>query len=581
MMRLGEGSVSPWVKFCLSASAITLVACGGGDSATPPPVTPPPSGETPPPASAGFGTDIDTKAEAAQFLRLAGLGGTNAEQTQLTNGSAVDWVTDQLSMSPVDYRVKLGARISEDDANVHDVTQLIYEVMIGSDAELRTRMAYALSQIFAINDSNLFNEGYGTAVWMDILDRNAFGNYRDLMGDVTRSPVMGSFLTYLYNWKGDDATGREPDENYARELLQLFTIGLHELNPDGTIKTDGSGAPVPTFSNSDVIGLARVFTGYALAGTSLRYRDRFPDTWERQMLMYDDFHETRVKSFLGTTIPENTPGEESIEIALDTIFAHPNVGPFVSRQLIQRFTASDPAPDYVARVSAAFEAGTFTADNGTQFGTGQRGDLSATIAAILLDEALHDETMAVREGKVREPVLNFVQFVRTFQDGDVTVLQDGWNSLSNTTSIADSLGQNPLRSPSVFNFYRPGFVAPKTESGDLGLTAPELQIVNDGSMVGYMNFMYSFISRDDGHWEQLLIPDLTYEIDLADDATALVDHLDLVLTGGRLMDETKSAIATALNALPIRAANDAQDRRSRVNIALTMVVISPEYMTLN
>lgn len=586
--------MSRWLRFSLTALAGLLAACQAaednplsaevidpalmatsGQNGSGKTVQPPGTGQEVP------DTLIETKADASHFLRMAGLGGTDETITELSGTNAVNWVESQLAMPPVGYRNVLGSRVIEDDAKSFQVSQLIYETMAGTDAELRTRMTFALSQLFVVNDSDFFNEGYGLAVWMDTLDHNAFGNYRDLMGDVTRSPIMGAFLTYLYNWKGDPETGQEPDENYARELLQLFTIGLHELNLDGTVRLDGNGQPIPTYDNDDIVGLARVFTGYALAGTSLRWRDRYPDTWERPMMMYDEFHEDREKRFLGTVIAENMQGETSIDLALDAIFAHPNLAPFVSRQLIQRFTASDPTPDYVQRVAEAFESGYFTSDTGVRVGTGQRGDLGATAAAIVLDPSVMDRHNALRDGKVREPVLNFVQFVRAFGQAPTTVLEPDWNSLADTSSIADSLGQTPLRSPSVFNFYRPGYIAPGTETGAANLTAPELQIVNEGSAVGYINFMFDFIAKESDHWDPILVPDLSDEIALANDAQALVDRLDLILTSGRLRPETRTAIVEAVNALPIRDNNADQDRRSRVNIALMMMVVSAEYMSLN
>ena len=536
-----------------------LAACGGGDGGSPPSAggAPPPVGGTPLPVVNA--TDIETKADAADFLRQAGFGGTEDKIDALTGGSAVTWVQQQLALSPRGYKANLASRLSDDQSKFPQVSQLFYETLLGTDSELRARMTFALSQLFVINGNEFFNEGRALAEWVDILDRNAFGNYRDLMDDVTRSPIMGKYLTFLNNQKGNPAKGREPDENYARELLQLFTIGLVELNMDGTTRLGSNGQPIDTYSNDDVVGLARVFTGYTLAGTSPRWRDRFPDAWERPMMMNEDAHSLRQKRFLGSVIAENTPGEASIEQALDTIFAHPNLAPFVSRQLIQRFTAYDPDPAYVGRVANAFETGRFVADTGAAFGTDERGDLSATLAAILLDPTVHDDERPAREGKVREPVLNFVHVARVYQGTAPDLVKTGWSVFADTSDVSNQLSQSPLRSPSVFNFYRPGFVAAGTETGDLGLTAPELQIVNAGSAVGYMNFMFDFISRTDG--TNTVIPDFTDEMALANDPDALLDRIDLSLTAGRMTDATRAAIKDAVEALPIRSNNDEADRR--------------------
>ena len=567
----------------MGASMLVLAACGGGgDSAapTPPPVvvTPPP----PPPPPTVDSTKMETRAEAARFLRMAGLGADEDAVTALTDADAADWVVNQMAIAPQSHLEDLASRLVEDDAKNRDSSMLIYERLIGSDAQLRTRMAFALSQIFVLSDRDDFHRGYDLANYYDILNRNAFGNYRDILGEVTTNPMMGDYLTFLYNQKGDPNTGRQPDENYARELMQLFTIGLVELNMDGTVKTGADGNPIETYGNDDVVGLARVFTGYALAGTSYRWRDRAPDAWRQPMAMYDEYHSQLEKSFLGTTIPANTPGERSVELALDAVFAHPNVAPFVSRQLIQRFTASHPEPDYVERVAQAFEAGSYTSENGRSFGTGERGDLSATLAAVLLDESVHDDRRVSTEGKVREPVLKFTQFARTYAKPETKVLVDGeWNRLADTSDPITRLGQSPMKSPSVFNFYRPGYVAPGTQTGASGLTAPELQIVGAGSALGYVNFMTDYILRQDDHWEGTIIPDFTEELRLADAPEALINLIDLRLTAGGLSDDTRAAMTEVIEALPIREANADTDRRSRVRMAVLMALTSPEYMALD
>ncbi len=569
-----------------AASAVLLVGCGGGGggSGGSAGLTPPVTVSPPPPPAPPAATQLETKAEAADFLMTAGFAATDAEVNGTTGADAAAWVRTQLNAPPQSYLVTLGARFTEEEAKSRDNTALIWQQMIASDAQLRNRMTYALSQLFVINDRDNSTNGYALAAWMDILDRNAFGNYRDLMGDVTRSPMMGRFLTYIYNQKGNDKTGRKPDENYAREILQLFSIGLVELNNDGTVKLEG-GEPVETFDNEDIVGLARVFTGYAPAGTSYKYRDRYDDWLRRPMIMWDEYHSELEKSFLGTTIPANTGGEESIDLALDAIFAHPNVPPFVARQLIQRFTASHPSPAYVERVATVFENGRFTAPDGSTFGTGQRGDLSATLAAIILDEAIHDDVKEPWEGKVREPVLKLVQFTRTYAtDSSKALLTGKWNSLSDTSDPIKALGQAPLKSPSVFNFYRPGYIAPSTESGEAGYTAPELQIVNASSAFGYVNFMTNFIARFDDHWSGILVPDYTEEFLLADRPEDMINQIDLKLLSGRMSAETRAAILETVEALPLRdntTENNERDRLSRVFLAMLMTVTSPEYAVLD
>jgi len=394
-----------------------------------------------------------------------------------------------------------------------DHSRLIWQTLLTADDELRQRMMFALSQIFVISTDSFFDQGFSTAYYTDVLTNQAFGNYRTLLEDVTYSPAMARYLTYYRNRKGDPRTGRMPDENYAREILQLFSIGLVELEMDGTPKP---GA-LETYNNEDITGLARVFTGLSGQGASFNWNDQAENYRYRPLQMFDDQHSELEKSFLGTTIPENTNGTQTIGRALDVIAEHPNVAPFISRQLIQRFTSSSPSQDYVRRVAEVFEAGAYRAPNGQAFGIGRRGDLSAVIAAILLDPSVHDDIQDPNEGKLREPVLKFIQYVKAFNLSNIDVWEE-WR-FYNTNKTDTGISQHPLRSPSVFNFYRPGFIAPGTETGEAGLSAPELQIVNEGASLGYINFISHFIMRpaDDPDNHPRFTPDFQTEIALAND----------------------------------------------------------------
>lgn len=573
-------------RFAILASAAVLTACGGGGggSSGSGGSAPPPTGGTPPPPAPAPKTDLETEVEAAQFLQLAGLDSKKADAAAITGSNASFWVSEQLRKPPFGYEALMRARVAQNETNRRHSSQALWESLLTSDAELRARMTYALSQIIVVGNSQFGgNVDYGLATWLDILDTHAFGNYRDLLQDVTYSPIMAEYLTYAYNRKGDERTGRQPDENYARELLQLFTIGLVELKMDGTPKVDGQGREIETYDNDDVVGLARVFTGLAHAGTDFRRSRRGPDAYHVPMEMVEREHSPLEKTFLGRTIPAGTLGDESITQALDIIFKHPNVAPFVSRQLIQRFTASHPSPAYVGRVATAFETGSYVSDNGTAYGTGVRGDLSATIAAILLDETIHDEVRGSTEGKVREPVLKYAQLARTYgTPQSLQVLQQPYNSFADTSSSLSALAQSPLGSPSVFNFYRPGYVAPSTESGEAGLTAPELQIVNQASALGYLNFMTRFIRQGDTTDLGRPVPDFSEELAVGNDADALLELLDLKLLAGSMSDETRAAIKDAVEALPVRDTNSRDnDIRARVRIALLMTVASAEYAALN
>lgn len=577
-------SMSASMRVLMFASAVALVGCsgGGGESggASSPPGSPPVGGPPPPPPPPPL-TVIDDESEAVRFLNLSTFG---ADQTMISNlvrsGNASNWVAGELAKPPTFYLPRVAAETPEDDSEGRDVfTYTVWESMIENDDQLRTRMTYALSQIVVANgrDTGGINSR-ATAFYADALTRNAFGNYRQLLQDVTYTPLMAEYLTYMRNRKGDERRGRMPDENYAREVMQLFTIGLVELNMDGTSRLDAQGNEIETYTNEDVIGLARVFTGLSEKGGNF-YRDHDVDSEYSALVMYPDQHSPLEKSFLGMTIAAGTPGDESISLALDALFNHPNVPPFVSRQLIQRFTSSNPPPAYVERVSTAFANGSFTADDGRSFGTGQRGDLSATIAAILLDDYVLSGAAASDEayGKVREPVMNFVHWARAFDVTEIDASNE--NLLRDTRSNASRLGQQPFRSPSVFNFYRPGFTPPGTEAGGRAMTVPEFQIVNTASAVGYQNFMTDFVFDVSSSRERntTFNPDYTDELALADQPEALADHLDMLLTGGRMSDATKADIVNAVNAMPIDDRDTDRDRERRIMSAILIAVNSPAY----
>ena len=555
-----------------------MSACGGGDDGAPL-ASAPTSGTAPPPAAAQAKpfTDLATREEAARFLIQAGFGGTDAQIDAMVGTDAADWIAAQMALpATTTFDTMLATYPTRDDtARKH--SSLLWQNFLTADDVLRQRMMFALSQIFVISDNSFFNEGFTTAHYTDILTDQAFGNYRVMIEDITYSPAMGQYLTYFRNRKGDAETGRMPDENYARELLQLFSIGLVELNMDGTPK---AGEP-ETYDNEDIIGLAKVFTGLSGAGTSFSYHDLSEDWRRRPLQMFDDQHSPLEKSFLGTTIPAGTLGEASITQALDTIAGHDNVAPFLSRQLIQRFTSSSPSPDYVERVAQAFEAGRFEAPNGRAFGTGARGDFAAVIAAILLDESVHDDVQAVNEGKVREPVLKFAHYSRAFDLSNINVADD--YRFNDTSNPNDRLGQHPLRSPSVFNYYRPGYVTPVSESGRAGLTAPEFQIVNDGSALGYSNFLTNYITApaDDPVGNPGFQPDFTRELELADDPQALIDHLDIKLTAGQLSEATKAEMVDVVSTLLIAADEEQTDRQDRVQLALIMMMSSGAFSVQN
>ena len=539
-------------------------------------------------------TGAFASAEAtSRFLSRATFGATAVDINRLSGTSASDWFQQQLSQPVSGYLDSVltelrqsGATDPSGEPTFQGRTApnfVFWENAISAPDQLRQRMMYALSQILVISNSQsnlLFDRPTAVAAYQDILSRNALGNYRDLLEEVTYSTAMGEYLTYLQNRKGDD-NGRMPDENYAREIMQLFTIGLVELNMNGEPRLE-NGEPVETYTNRDVTGLARVFTGmsYELEAFEPGFVPISSTSLASPMVFFPQHHEAREKTFLGTTIPAGSRGEDSITIALDTLIAHPNTPPFIARQLIQRFVSSHPSPAFVRRVATAFANGGFTLPDGSSAGTGRRGDLAATIAAILFDpEALAEPNVDTQSGKLREPVLRFTHWARAFNARELTARHVPW--LWNTGSV-DALYQAPFRSASVFNFYRPGYIAPGTESGAAQLTVPELQLVNASSVPGFINFMRRFVFADaqnngDPNTASSFIPAYTQEEALADQPDALANRLNRVLAAGQLRAATLQRIVDIINTIPINEQSGVDGRRLRVMHAILMVMTSSEY----
>jgi len=566
---------------------VLTAACGGGSTAPapPPPVVMPPP---PPPLPDPIGQE-----EASRFLSQATFGPDQAAINDLINKGFDAWLEAEIAKPPTLHLDGVIALFPNGEflgpngllPELYGVAgHSFWDAAITGDDQLRQRMAFALSQIMVVsnNDGALSQAPHMLAGYMDILTEGAFGNYRDLLEDVTYSPAMANYLTYMRNVRGDPVTGRVPDENYARELMQLFTIGLVELNPDGTPKLDGNGDQIELFDNEDITGLAKVFTGLSYKGNQFFQRfDLLPDdAYYAPVQIYPFYHSNVEKTFLDTSISAGTGAEASIDQALDTLFNHPNLPPFISRQLIQRFVTSHPDPAYVARVAAVFEAGQYTLDNGNVVGSGQRGDLAATIAAILMDDEARDlDRMNDSEfGKIREPILRFAHWARAFNVNNADARNEAFLFNTGSTQL---LAQQPYGSPSVFNFYRPGYKGAGTATGDAGLTAPELQILNASSIVGYANFMTLFIIGESPKRNQGgtpgFVPDYSAEIALADDAGALVDHLDTLLSAGNLSSATRDRIVQTIELTPIPQTNGDEARGLRVALAIIMVMTSPDY----
>ena len=448
--------------------------------------------------------------------------------------------------------------------------------------QLRQRATFALSQIFVVSFANTRVTPRGMASYYDMLNRNAFGNYRTLLEDVALHPMMGIYLSHLGNQKENPATGQNPDQNFAREILQLMSIGLFELNLDGTPKRNASGNLIPTYGQDDIIGLSKVFTGISwqnpkpTANSFLGYEQtnasRFGPSWVSPMIFYPAFHSTSEKKFLGVTIPAaSTPNAAGdLKVALDTIFNHPNVAPFISRQYIQRLVTSNPSPDYVRRVAQVF----------VNNGQGVRGDLGAVVKAVLLDpEARNQPSNSDRAyGKLREPILRFTHAMRAF---GATSQSNNWLMTSTSSSLA--LGQSPLAAPSVFNFYRPNYAPSNSNVAGMSLQAPEFQITDELTVASYINQLRGLIESGVGERADVRL-NLSSFAAIADNPGALADRLNLVLLNGRMSAKLRQRIIQTAsdirisNGPNVRAANINEAKEIRARIAIFLTMGSPEYL---
>ncbi len=565
---------SPSPEVLLAAAGFLLNACGGGGDGAPSPApSPAPPTSSPPPVPS------ISEVEAARFLQQAQFGVSDADIAAVRAQGYGAWLNASYAAAPGQTGTAwLTSR--NHDAVTPAMTYFLpmagdfmiwNQLLTGAD-QVRKRVALALSEYFVVslNAIDGFHPAYVIAAYWDLLTANAFGNFRTLLEKVTLSLAMGMYLNTKGNLKEDLTTGRQPDENYAREVMQLFTIGLYELNPDGTTRTDMAGNPIETYKQSDISNLARVFTGYDADFTRVRWT---PVTWHDYPVPSTEFasdpmrltaanHSNLEVRFLGSTIPANTGGAEALRLALDTIFRHPNVGPFFARQMIQRLVTSNPSPGYVGRVAQAF------ADNGA----GVRGDLRAVWSAILTDEearAAPDATQTTR-GKLREPVVRLVQWARTVGTTSAT----GAYELYDLTPNDFGIGQSPLRAPSVFNFFRPGYVPPNTGIATAAKQAPEFQLHNETTTAGYINFMEWMT----GGAYQDVLPGYAALLPLAHDLPALLAWLNLRLAANQVSAATLSRIQTALAALNVAANSPDTAKKLLAAYACLLILASPEYL---
>jgi uncharacterized protein (DUF1800 family) len=530
-----------------------FVAGAGSQAFTPP--SPPPSIDL---------TSVPP-ADAPRFLAQATFGPTAADIASLQAQGYAGWIASQMALPETSHRSATDADAAAypptgQFAVVQNDRQAAWWLIsITAPDQLRQRVAFALSEIFVTSDvaSQLANQPDGLATYYDMLAKDAFGNFRQLLQDVTLSPAMGNYLNMLRNAKANAAKGTSADENYAREVQQLFTIGLDELQPDGTLMLDSTGLPIPTYGQDEIVQTANVFTGWGYSSTasSPSFYGAAAD-FDDPMMPYPAYHDETQKTVInGTVIPASQAGTADLQMELDALFNHPNTGPFICQQLIQRLVTSNPSPGYVYRVAQVF----------ANDGTGTRGNLAAVVKAILLDyEARSPATAAgVGYGKLKEPLLRMTGLYRAFAGAAA----DGRYAVFNAQVPLD---QAALRSPTVFNFFDPGY-AQQGALASAGLLAPEFQITDASTAISVPNDLYSAIYTPASPPATTIVLNLAALTANASDPAAMAATLSQLLCGGAMSASTQQQIVAALGALPKGTSPSAS-----AQMALYLAATSPD-----
>lgn len=535
---------------------------------------------------------LPNESAASRFLSQAALGYDFADiQEVMVKGRSL-WIDEQMA-KPVPFRLQDRVAFYHDFArtNLGDPNtgtrsgwwdNAWWHYHMSSDDLLRQKVAFALSELLVISEISGFGTNpYPLAAYYDIFLENAFTNYRTILQKVTYNPAMGLYLTYLNNPKSDPAQNRFPDENYSREVMQLFTLGTVKLNMDGSVITDNQGVPVPTYDNEDIFELSKVFTGLTWWDRTQFYRGALNNnSYLQDMVMWETYHEPGPKNLLnGYVIPDRNPinGNADISDALDHLFNHPNTPPFISYYLIQRLVTSNPSPGFVEDISNVF----------VNNGSGVRGDMKAIIKAILT----HPEASSCQAGEeaffgaLREPFNRYMQLNRALKVSTTSgVFRNEMNNVYNFT------GQRPLSSPSVFNFFQRDYspIGPATDNDKV---APEFQITNAQSIAGYLSGLWEWIvdnnpadendlyTNEDNNTYVNEVSRLDFLEDLPytdnDKVHILIDKYNMLLAQGNLGAETVDIIIDAVKALP-NGTDTEKERKAR--FVAYLVMASPEYV---
>ena len=485
----------------------------------------------------------------SRFLIQSTFGSTQNDINAVTNQGYVAWINSQMALPATSHLAGTRADAAIfPNTGQYPITQNNrlagwWKISTTAPDQLRQRVALALSEIFVVSDvaSTLNQQPEALANYYDTLSKDAFGNFRQLLQDVTLSPVMGNYLNMLRNAAAIPSKGTSADENYAREIMQLFTIGLNYLNPDGTLVLDATGQPIPTYSNTSIIQTANVLTGWAYNSTSANpsFTGGSAD-WYNPMMAYQTYHDVTLKTLIAISptsapviVPANGTAAVDLKLLLDTLTNHQNTGPFITKRLIQRLVTSNPSPGYIYRVSQVF----------ANDGTGTRGNLAAVVKAILLDyEARSPAMLSISSyGKVKEPLLRQTALDRAFGAQAV-------NGRIPVFSTDSTLGQTALRSPTVFNYFLPEYTPPGTLAS-AGLLAPEFQITTATTALTVPNALYSIVYTSTTPSISTPVLNLT-SLTSAPDNAALVNTLNTLLCGGNMSTVASNRILSSLNALP-------------------------------
>jgi uncharacterized protein (DUF1800 family) len=522
-----------------------------------------------------------SEVDAARFLTQATFGIRSIQEVRDLQAQGLEhWLWAQFNAPFALHTSYLDVQRRRNDkqrASEEMSYEAVWRQWLFEEGQLRARVVFALSEILVISNVAPDIRPYAMSSYMDMLGQHAFGNYRDLLKAVTLHPAMGYYLNMLESEKENPDTGTHPNENYAREVLQLFSIGLVQLNSDGSTINGPDGLPLPSYSEDVVKGFARAFSGWSFGGQAPKAGQALDElfdgsdyeldaNWTAAMRAYPERHETGTKLLLnGQTLPAGQSPEKDMDDALDNIFKHPNVGPFIGRQLIQRLVTSNPSAAYIDRVARVFN------DNGQ----GVRGDLKAVIKAVLLDSQARDETVSARSGygKLREPVIRLSALLRAF--GATTPSTSGRTDLHYLDSPEDGLGQSPLLSPSVFNFFSPNYRHPGVLA-QAGLVAPEFQITTETSVVGSCNTLADVVWQGGYGWgeqSRLRFNWAPWEA-LVQTSSELLQALNIVFCCARMSASTRLRLQALLSSA---AAQDASPKE-RVQALMVVLLVSPDFV---